>query len=144
MIEDINTIHAKAYFNMLKTSSWIEKEVKKALKPFGITHSQLNTLHILFTKHPQPVSVNTVKEQLLDSNPDVTRMLDRLVKKNLILRETCPGNRRKIDISLTAEGKEVLIKAHKAAKQAVGNFFEDYITEDEALELKRIFHKIPK
>lgn len=139
---NIDTIHAKAYFNLIKTSGWIEQEVKKALKPFGLTHAQLNILYILYKNNPQPVSPNNVKEQLLDSSPDLTRLFDRLVKKDWVTRETCPSNRRKIDISLTDEGKETFIKAEKAARQAVGNFFEDKITETEAAELRKILHKI--
>ena len=143
-MKDIESIHALAYFNLLKISSWVEQKAKEALKPFGITHAQLNALHILFVQHPKPVSANEVKEKILVSNPDVTRLLDRLVKKGYVVRETCPENRRKVDISLTKAGIQLYTKAHIAMKQAVGNFFEEKITKDEAAELRRIFHKILK
>jgi len=68
--------------------------------------------------------------------------LDRLVKKGYVERETCPENRRKIDISLTDPGRKLFTRAHLAAKLAMGNFFEERITEDEAAELRRILHKI--
>ncbi|QZE15001.1 MarR family transcriptional regulator [Halosquirtibacter laminarini] len=144
MIEDITTKHARAYFTFIKASSWMEKKIKGALKPFGITHVQLNVLHILYRNAPEPVSVNSIKEQLLDSNPDVTRLLDRLTKKGFISRETCPNNRRRIDITLTKEGEAILYEAHKRAKISVGDFFEKKITEEEAIELKRIIDKIIK
>ncbi len=141
-MEDINTIHALAYFNLLKTGSWIELEVKKALKPFDLTHAQLNTLHILFENYPEPVSANEVKERILVSNPDVTRLLDRLVKKGLVCRETCTENRRKIDIKITKDGIELFEQTHLSLKDALGNFFEKKITQTEAKELRRILHKI--
>lgn len=143
-MDDINSIHALAYFNLLKTGSWIEEMVKEALKPYGLTHAQLNALHILFEIDPEPVSANELKNGILVSNPDVTRLLDRLVKKGFVLRETCPDNRRKIDISLTDSGKEKFMKAHLAAKKALGNFFENKILEEEAKELRRILHKLKK
>lgn len=141
-MDDIKTIHALAYFNLLKTGSWVEEKVKKALKPFNLTHAQLNVLHILFESDPDPVAANELKKKILVSNPDVTRLLDRLVKKGYVRRETCPENRRKIDISLTDPGRKLLKRAHQAAKLAIGDFFEKKITEAEAKELRRIMHKI--
>ena len=141
-MDDSKSIHTKAYFNFLKTGSWIEERIKETLKPFNLTHAQLNVLHTLMYHDPSPVSANELKESILVSNPDVTRLLDRLVKKNFVLRNTCPENRRKIDISLTDSGRKLFKEAHIAAKQALGNFFENKITEDEATELRRILHKI--
>jgi len=141
-MDDIKTIHALAYFNLLKTGSWVEEKVKNALKPYNLTHAQLNALHILFESDPDPVSANELKKRILVSNPDVTRLLDRLVKKGYVLRETCPENRRKIDISLTDPGRKLLKQAHQSAKLALGDFFEKNITEAEASELRKILHKI--
>lgn len=143
-MEETKSIHALAYFNLLKTVSWLEEIIKKALKPFNLTHAQLNALYILFENDPGPVSANELKEKILVSNPDVTRLLDRLVVKGYVQRETCPENRRKIDISLTDPGKKLFMEAHLAAKGALGNFFEEQITEDEAKELRKILHKIRK
>jgi len=141
-MKDIKSIHALAYFNLLKTGGWVEEKVKKALKTFNLTHAQLNALHILYDNDPEPVSANELKKRILVSNPDVTRLLDRLVKKGYVLRNTCPENRRKIDISLTDSGMNLFVEAHLSAKQALGDFFENQITEDEASELRRILHKI--
>ena len=141
-MEDTKSIHALAYFNLLKTVSWLEEIIKKALKPYNLTHAQLNALYILFENDPGPVSANELKERILVSNPDVTRLLDRLVVKGYVHRETCPENRRKVDISLTVPGKKLFMEAHLAAKGALGNFFEEQITDDEAKELRKILHKI--
>lgn len=141
-MEKTDSIHALAYFNLLKTGSWIEEMVKKALSPYNLTHAQLNVLHILMEHDPVPVSANELKGKILVSNPDVTRLLDRLVKKGYVMRETCPGNRRKIDISLTESGKILFIEAQHATRQALGNFFEDRISDQEAAELRKILHKL--
>lgn len=141
-MKDSKSVHARAYFNLLKTESWIDEKIKDALKPFNLTHAQLNAMHILFENDHEPVSANELKERMLVRNPDLTRLLDRLVKKGYVLRETCPENRRKIDISLTESGRVFFQKAHLSAKSAVGNFFEKKITKGEAEELRRILHKI--
>lgn len=140
-MENFDTIHALAYFNILRTGSWIDSKIKVALKPIGLTHAQLNILHLLYNAH-LPLSANDLKERILVNNPDITRLLDRLVKKGYVKRETCPVNRRKIDISITKTGKEIFINAHNTAKKAMQNFFEDKISAEEAKELRRILHKI--
>ncbi|PLX15556.1 MAG: MarR family transcriptional regulator [Salinivirgaceae bacterium] len=140
---DIYTnIHAKAYFNLLATGSWVEEQIKKALKPFDLTHAQLNVLYVLFENDPNPVSPSDIKPRILVSNPDVTRLLDRLVKKEIINRNTCSENRRKIDITLTERGKALFVEAHESARMAVNDFFQQKISEEEATELRRILHKI--
>ncbi len=141
-MSDSSSIHALAYFNLLKTGSWVEERLKKAIKPFNLTHAQLNALYILMESHPKPVCANELKNKILVNNPDITRLLDRLVSKGFVYRDTCSENRRKIDISLTDNGKSLFLKAHDAAKKALGNFFEKQITKEEAKELRRILHKI--
>lgn len=136
------SIHALAYFKMLQTGSWIESQIKEALKPFNLTHAQLNVLHLLYENDPEPIAANELKRKMLVSNPDVTRLLDRLVKKGFVSRQTCPENRRKIDISITESGIEIYKKAHGEAKKSVHNFFKDKISENEAKELRRILQKM--
>lgn len=142
ILEDINSVRAKSYFNFLATASWIENRIKEALKPFNLTHTQLNILYILVQNHPNPMPASAIKEKILVSNPDISRLLDRLVMKGLVNRETCPENRRKVNISVTEEGKDLFQKAHFKAKEAVRNYFEEQITEGEAVELKRILRKM--
>jgi DNA-binding MarR family transcriptional regulator len=141
-VEDLNSIHALAYYNILRTSSWIETRVKRALKPFDLTHAQLNVLHLLYESHPRPLSANELKVKILVNNPDVTRLLDRLVKKGYVTRDTCEESRRKIDISITKSGEDIFLQAHQAGKKSVNNFFEEQISAKEATELRRILHKM--
>jgi len=141
-MEDKKSIHALAYFNLLKTESLIENRVKNALKPFNLTHAQLNALYILDESCPDPVSACELKKKILVKNPDLTRLLDRLVNKGYVLRNTCNENRRKIDISLTDNGRNLFEKAHLSAKRAVGNFFEQKITKEEAENLRKILQKM--
>ena len=107
-----------------------------------MTHAQLNALYILFEKDPEPVSASDLKKKILVSNPDVTRLMDRLVIKGFVERVMCPENRRKIDISLTGSGRKLFQEAHQSVKQALGNFFEKQLTEVEAKELKDMMHKM--
>ncbi len=141
-MEELKEIYAKAYFNLVKTAAWIEEEVKNALKPYGLTHAQLNVLYVLDEYAPKPVSANVLKEKIIVSKPDITRLIDRLVKKGLVNRETCPENRRKIDITFTNRGMIVFQEAHEAASIFVKNNIQNKFTAEEAMELRRMMHLI--
>ena len=141
-MEELNNIHVSAYFNLVKTAAWIEEEIKAALKPSGLTHAQLNVLYILNDMDPDPVSPSILKEQIIVSQPDITRLIDRLVNKGLVNREICPENRRKIDITLTERGREVFQNAHEAARRFVTRNIQNKFSSDEASELRRMMHLI--
>lgn len=141
-MDKARTIHELAYFNVLKTVGWIEEQIKQALKPYSLTHAQLNALYLLADSDPEPVSASDLKKKILVSKPDVTRLMDRLVSKGSVERATCPENRRKVNLSLTESGRTLFMEAHHSVKQVLGNFFEDQITQEEAKELRDLMHKL--
>ena len=141
-MKDTSSKHAKAFFSLVKTAGSIENKVKKALKPFGITHTQLNILSVLQHSFPQPLSAKAIKERLIVLSPDLTRLIDRLVKKELVTRKTCETNRRSIDVMISPKGAEVYKEAHVAVKHETRNFYKDAITEKEAESLTNILLKI--
>ncbi len=76
----------------------------KQLKPYGISEVQFNVLKMLNTKHPKPLSAGEISKLLISQASDVTRIIDRMLKKGLVNREVPQENRRMILISLTDEG----------------------------------------
>jgi len=140
--KDVQSAHAMSYFNLLRTANWIEIGIKEALKPFGLTHVQLNVLSILVSNYPNAVTAGEIKENIIVASPDVTRLIDRLVKKGFVRRETCPNNRRQMDITITKIGMDHFYRAHFEAKKAMGNFFEDTISKQEAVQLYKTLEKI--
>tara|TARA_B100000809_G_C15139160_1_gene532141 strand:+ start:330 stop:788 length:459 start_codon:yes stop_codon:yes gene_type:complete len=137
-------IFALNYFNLLKTSSWIEMQIKEALKPYDLTHSQLNVLSVLVKSHPDPLDAKTIKESIIVASPDVTRLIDRLVIKGFVDRKTCPANRRKIDISVTENGMDFFFNVHRVAREALNNYFKDQLTEEEARMMYKLLGKMRK
>ncbi len=142
--KETRSAHALGYFAILRTASRIEVAVKEALRPLDITHAQLNVLSLLAHQHPRPMSAGTIGKGVIVASPDITRLIDRLVKKGLVDRKTCPDNRRQMDITITKDGISLFYKAHTAAKLATGDFFQDKITAAQATELAFILSQIRK
>src|SRR6187399_1345294 len=98
----------KAALNLIYTASWLESRHQDFFKPFGITSSQFNILRILRGQHPNKISGSEIMSRMLDKNSDIPRLLDRLLRKNLITKSPCPNDKRAADIVITKEGLDVL------------------------------------
>ena len=106
--QKFRSAHQKAVINLLYTASWLQSKQQDFFKPFGITPQQFNILRILKGQHPKSISATEIKIRMLDKNSDVSRLLDRLLTKNLISKKTCPNDKRATDVSITEPGLDLL------------------------------------
>ncbi len=98
----------KAMLNIMYTANWLMGEFRDVYKPFGITPQQYNVLRILRGKHPEFINPSEIKEVMIDKNPDITRLCDRLLAMGLIGRSIDSDNRRKMNIVITDQGLHLL------------------------------------
>lgn len=98
----------KAMLNIMYTANWLMGEFRDVYKPFGITPQQYNVLRILRGKHPESINPSEIKEVMIDKNPDITRLCDRLLAMGLIGRSIDSDNRRKMNIMITDQGLHLL------------------------------------
>lgn len=103
----------KAILNLYYTVSWIEKEQKKFFKKHNVTMQQYNVLNILKSVQPEKISTSDIKKRLTDSNPDVSRMVDRLEALKLITKKTNKIDKRLIEVSITPKGLQLVDKLNK-------------------------------
>ena len=81
--------------------------VERALKEFGISREQLSVLHYLDTEATEPMTVNELRETLIDDRPNVSRILNKMVDKGLVRKERQSGDQRVVHISLTEKGRRL-------------------------------------
>jgi DNA-binding MarR family transcriptional regulator len=112
------------------------------LKDFTITHIQFNILRILEAEHPKKLSLGEVSEGLLFPSSDVSRIIDRLVTRGLINREFCPRDRRKLEISLTDAGQEVINNALPKIELCLNGYYEPLINETDRKKITEIMRLI--
>lgn len=130
--------HQKALLNLLYTASWLQGKQQDFFKPFKITAQQFNILRILKGQHPKSISATEIKSRMLDRNSDVSRLLDRLVAKDLISKKTCPNDKRATDVNITGPGLELLGALEKFQNQIDAVLS---LTEEEALQLSELLDK---
>ena len=103
-----SSAHQKAVINLIFTSNWLINRQQNYFKPFGITGQQFNVLRILKGQYPNSISAKEIKSRMLDKNSDISRMLDRLIAKNLIEKKSCPKDKRATDVTITQAGLQLL------------------------------------
>jgi DNA-binding MarR family transcriptional regulator len=78
---------------------------------------------------------------MLDRAPDLTRLIDRLVKRGLVQRLKSESDGRQSVARITPSGRQLVVKMHPKARE-VEKAFSQRLTEAEALELSRLCEKI--
>ena len=128
-----------AMVNLLYTNNWVTDQLRQHLKPYGVTMKQYNVLRIL-KGAGEPITTSTIRERLLDKMSDASRMVERLHQRGLVVRNTCSGDKRLVDVTLSAEG-EALLKGIKNAEQEMDAIFKE-LNEEEAGVLSRLLDKL--
>ncbi|WP_186755926.1 MarR family winged helix-turn-helix transcriptional regulator [Echinicola salinicaeni] len=98
----------KAVVNLLYTQSYIVTKQVKLFKPFGISPEQYNVLRILRGHHPDPMTVSSIQDRMLNKMSNASRLVEKLKQKGFVTRKECPNDRRQVDITITDEGLVLL------------------------------------
>jgi DNA-binding MarR family transcriptional regulator len=98
----------EAMLNIMVTHSWLMGELSSAMSPHDITPAQYNVLRILRGSHPDRLTCSQIGDRLLDRTPDVTRLLNRLERSDLVHRRRAEYDRRVVEVGITDEGLELL------------------------------------
>lgn len=75
---------------------------------FDLTPQQYNAMRVLRSEHPGALPTLTLANRLVSRAPDITRMLDKLEQRGLIVRSRVPENRRLVLVGLTEQGVNLL------------------------------------
>jgi len=102
------SITKKVMLNLAYTKNYMGDKFTELLKPYGISSEQYNVLRILRGQKGNPLNMQDIQERMVTKNSNTTRLIDKLLIKNMVIRNTCPNNRRKIEIQITDDGLKLL------------------------------------
>lgn len=130
----------KAMVNILYSYGWIMEKIKNFLAQEDITHQQYNILRILRGSHPKPLSTLQIRERMLDKMSDTSRIVDRLLAKDLVQKVTCTKDKRLVDVTITGKGQDLLAKLD--AQQDYMNGIMHSLSDEEAKTLSNLLDKM--
>src|SRR5678815_4383820 len=97
----------KAMVNIMFTHAWMVDHIKSFVKSENITPQQYNILRIL-RGAGEPLSTLQLRERMLDKMSDTSRIVERMVSKNLVKKAVSEKDKRMVDVVITPEGFELL------------------------------------
>jgi DNA-binding MarR family transcriptional regulator len=131
--------YQKMGINLLYTANWLNENIGKFLLQEDITQQQYNILRIL-RGSDGPLSTLQIRERMLDKMSDTSRIVDRLIIKELVAKTTCPSDKRLVDIILTEKGLVLVNKLDQYNDQI--DAILKGVTESEAQTMNEILDKI--
>jgi DNA-binding MarR family transcriptional regulator len=98
----------KVILNIMYTQNVIQDNFNELMKPYDLSGEQYNVLRILRGQKGNPANMCVIQERMLAKTSNTTRLVDKLLLKELVTRNVCPDNRRKIEVLITQKGLDVL------------------------------------
>jgi DNA-binding MarR family transcriptional regulator len=130
----------KAMINLLYSYGWVIERIKTSLANEDITHQQYNILRILRGSAPQPLSTLQIRERMLDKMSDTSRIVDRLLAKELVTKGTCPTDKRLVDVTISEKGLSMLNRIDAESDHI--NSVMHNLSEEDAGQLSDLLDKL--
>jgi len=102
----------EALLNIYYSASCLKKKAGEFLRPFGLTDVQFNLMMLLKyqSNHNEGLSQARLSNMMLVNRANITSLIDRMEKVDLVIRTPAPADRRSNIVKLTGRGKELLAK----------------------------------
>lgn len=129
----------KATVNILFTNNWLSNVLEARASKKNITLQQFNVLRILRGQYPNPASNVMIKERMISSTPDISRLVERIVSKGLITRTKNKSDKRAVDLLITEKGLQLLEELE--ADMHLSPMLSESLSPDEAKLLSELLDK---
>jgi DNA-binding MarR family transcriptional regulator len=120
----------KIILNILYTQNVVLERFNEILKPYDLSSEQFNVLRILRGQKGNPANMCVIQERMLAKTSNTTRLVDKLLLKELVTRNVCPENRRKIEVIITQKGLDVLTELDPKVKEHENSFSKNLNPEE--------------
>jgi DNA-binding MarR family transcriptional regulator len=134
-------IAKKTLLNIMFTQNFTSEKLNEVLKSHDLSAEQFNVLRILKGQKGNPVNMSDIQERMIAKASNTTRLVDKLLLKELCTRKVCPDNRRKIEVLITSKGLQLL----NSVDPEVENFENEWaekLTIEELSTLNYLLEKL--
>ena len=102
------SLHEEVVLSMWRTADQLALPMTALLKDANLSFSQYNILRILRGAGDDGLTCGEISERMIRRDPDLTRLLDRLETRGLVVRSRGTTDRRSVYASVTQEGLDLL------------------------------------
>jgi DNA-binding MarR family transcriptional regulator len=136
-----NSEYHKMNVNLIYTYNWVMEQSKRFFEKADLTPQQYNILRIL-RGAGKPLSTLQIRQRMLDKMSDTSRIVDRLLKKELVGKMICKNDRRLVDVTISERGIALLNKLDNDTHELDSNLSS--ISEEEAKTMNHLLDKLRK
>jgi DNA-binding MarR family transcriptional regulator len=126
--EIINDFLGSTHVFAASVNDVIEERLLRDVGPPQLTFSQFKLLKLV--AHTDAQTIGDVAAFLRVSNAAASKAVDKLVRQGLLVRKEDQGDRRAIQLSLTASSRRVLAAYNAAKDRKLASVFRQYSAED--------------
>lgn len=138
---DFESPAVEAMLNLMVAADYLRSRINRICSEFGITNGQYNVLRILRGAGAEGHARCEIAARMLERAPDITRIVDRLEKQNLVMRDRSEEDRRQSVTRISEKGLELLAQIDPL--MADGDRFLTYkLSLPECIALTSICEKI--
>jgi len=98
-----------AFLEIVRTADILSRALVTVMKEEDLSPTQYNVLRIL-RGAPEGLPCGEIGARMITRDPDITRLLDRLEKRELISRSRDNKDRRLVTTKITPSGLEILAR----------------------------------
>jgi DNA-binding MarR family transcriptional regulator len=129
----------KMTVNLIYTYNWVMEMSRRLFEKADLTPQQFNILRIL-RGAAKPLSTLQIRQRMLDKMSDTSRIVDRLMKKDLVTKVICKTDRRLVDVTISDKGLS-LLETLDSYNDELDNQLKG-LNEEEAKTLNHLLDKL--
>jgi DNA-binding MarR family transcriptional regulator len=99
-----DSLEQEVFLNLWRTYDRLRALEDELFCRYDLTPQQYNVLRLLKAEHPEALPTLVLANRLVSRAPDITRMLDKLEQRGLIVRDRPADNRRMVRVTITRAG----------------------------------------
>jgi DNA-binding MarR family transcriptional regulator len=128
------SVEQEAFIAILRVADQLQLRATEFLKPYNLSPTQFNALRILRGAGESGLPCSEVGERMINHDPDITRLMDRLERAKLVQRSRDQEDRRVITARITTAGLDLL----KTIDQPLEEFHHQLMKKMDEKKLKSL------
>jgi DNA-binding MarR family transcriptional regulator len=125
-IQQTKPFHDRAHaagIALLRTADEGRRTFESLVAPHGVSIEQYNVLRILRGAGDKGLPTLEIAARLLEKNPGITRLIDKLEAKELVSRARCETDRRQVFCTITPAGAAIVNALDEPSRRLNQQFF---------------------
>src|SRR5579862_2470134 len=115
-----STLEEAVFLDLLRTCDLLSRGPAQFLRSEDLSSTQYNVLRILRGAPPAGLPCGEIADRMITRDPDITRLLDRLEKRELISRCRETKDRRMVVARITTQGLKLLARLDEPVQEMHG------------------------